>query len=76
MDHYKVPRDLFLRAFAALDGMPASHVRPLLNEMEACARDNESTAAQAERAKLEADIREQLRVQTSAQDGVSGATPA
>jgi hypothetical protein len=57
---YTIPKDLFLRAFGAIDSLPAMHVRPLLNELEACAQDNERRAAEAaaaaERERIKAEL--------------------
>jgi hypothetical protein len=71
MTTYTIPRDLFIRAFQAIDQMPAMHVRPLLNELEACAQDNERRAQAA----AEAAQREQwlAEVQTPAQPAAAPA---
>jgi hypothetical protein len=74
---YTVPKDLFLLAFNAIDRglVPATpvpnvgHVRALLNELEACAQDNErraaEAAAQAERKRITAELAAAAAVQTS-----------
>lgn len=68
MDTYTVPKNLFLLAFAAIDHhlVPATalpngeNVRGLLNNMEACAQDNErrgvEAAAGAERERIKAEL--------------------